>query len=196
MMPPRVSGRRRQRASVIIPTFIPLAHATRKYNIPENVLTRLVQDGRLAGEANPVSKAEGKYKLKNMKCDHVSLPSTTPFPVGPLGWLREEPSNVTDSRSRSSSALASLAALVKLSGFCLHLASRRANSVLGAQPWLCACFRKKRASTLEDDAAMHGTLLAIIAPPPDRQPAPAQYRRYRSGCVCRANWLSRCSGPA
>ena len=32
---------------VAVPTFIPLADAARKYNISENVLTRLIQDGRI-----------------------------------------------------------------------------------------------------------------------------------------------------
>jgi hypothetical protein len=31
----------------IIPTFIPLAEAVRKYNLTEDVLTRLIQDGRI-----------------------------------------------------------------------------------------------------------------------------------------------------
>jgi hypothetical protein len=33
--------------NVAIPTFIPLADAARKYNISENVLTSLIQDGRI-----------------------------------------------------------------------------------------------------------------------------------------------------
>jgi hypothetical protein len=32
---------------VAVPTFIPLADAARKYNISENVLTRLIQNGRI-----------------------------------------------------------------------------------------------------------------------------------------------------
>jgi hypothetical protein len=33
--------------NVAVPTFIPLTDAARKYNISENVLTRLIQDGRI-----------------------------------------------------------------------------------------------------------------------------------------------------
>jgi excisionase family DNA binding protein len=39
--------------SVTIPTFIPLADAARKYNIPENMLTRLIQDGRIEAARLP-----------------------------------------------------------------------------------------------------------------------------------------------
>jgi hypothetical protein len=38
---------------VAVPTFIPLADAARKYNISENVLTRLIRDGRIEAAQLP-----------------------------------------------------------------------------------------------------------------------------------------------
>ena len=38
---------------VMVPTFIPLAEAVRKYNLTEEVLTRLIRDGRIDGAQLP-----------------------------------------------------------------------------------------------------------------------------------------------